>query len=339
MRARLEKILNETWYGERKPGVVLSVLEKAYRALSALHRRFGESRSATELENKYIIVVGNLTAGGAGKTPLVIRLCELAVSCGLKPGVISRGYGRKSSGALMISEDMDPRDTGDEPYLISKRCGVPVAVDAQRERAAAALFESGVNLVISDDGLQRAQLPRTLEICVVDQQRGFGNGRLLPAGPLREAVTRLEDVDFVVEHLSAGGRPSLLEGNHMTLKQGQLVKLHGGETMALEDLQGKPGVHAVAGIANPPRFFGMLEQIGIVAEHHPFPDHHRYQINDFASIQAGDTIIMTEKDAVKCRSLPLFDAWYLPVEAILSEKLEEALIRELEKIAAMYETR
>ncbi len=334
MRASLERSLNRTWYGTRQPGAVLLLLERVYGALSSLHRGYNHLRRARDLQDSPIVIVGNLTAGGAGKTPLVIALCEIARSSGLRPGVISRGYGRRTRQALSVTADMDPRDSGDEPYLIAKRCQVPVAVDTQRERAARKLLETGVNLIIADDGLQRTRLPRILEICVVDQSREFGNGHLLPAGPLREPVTRLESIDFVVEHKPSGARMMPDEGYSMQLKPGDLVKLHGGEARALTSITSEESpVHAVAGIASPGRFFDMLEAAGIKTTRHPFPDHHRFRQSDFSDIPADSMILMTEKDAVKCRNLALNNAWYLPVEAVLSESLDNALTTALGSIA------
>ena len=188
MRAAIESSLNKTWYGTRPPGVLLTSLEKLYRYLSGAQRARALAQRAADLEAKPIVVVGNLTAGGAGKTPLVIRLCELALECGLRPGVISRGHGRSAKGAVRVSASNTAAEAGDEPLMIASRLGVAVMVDVNREQAARTLFDEGVDMVISDDGLQRLSLPRVLEFCVVDEQRGFGNGRLLPAGPLREPV-------------------------------------------------------------------------------------------------------------------------------------------------------
>lgn len=333
MRSRLEQSLNKIWYGDKNPGIFLSLLEKIYRVGFALSQRLGRLRRPADLEGMPILVVGNLNAGGSGKTPMVIRLCELALSCGLNPGVVSRGYGRRSKGALRVTVDSDASETGDEPLLISRRCKVPVQVDSDRESAARILFDDLVDLVICDDGLQRARLPRFLEICVVDQSRGFGNGRQLPAGPLREPVSRLETVDFVVEHLAAGHYPELPDGHSMCLRPGKLVQLNGTETMELATLKTQASeIHAIAGIARPERFFTMLEREGINARCHPFPDHHRFRSSDFNTIPVGSMIIMTEKDAVKCQNLALKNAWYVPVNATLSNELEAALIQKLQAL-------
>lgn len=326
----MEQFLNRTWYGDRQPGVFLQLLEKVYGAGYYLHQRVQNKRKANDLQGKPIIVIGNLNAGGSGKTPMVIRLCELALSCGLKPGVISRGYGRRSKEPLSVTSESDARLTGDEPLLIAKRCNVPVRVDADRESAARVLFENNVDLVIADDGLQRARLPRVLEVCIVDQHRGFGNGRRLPAGPLREPVTRLETIDFVVEHLAAGNKPMLCAGHSMRLQPGKLVQLHGSETLEIAEIDSDDcEIHAIAAIANPERFFGMLEGEGIAAKCHSFPDHHQFRQSDFNHIPPGSMILMTEKDAVKCHNIPLINAWYIPVNAVLSDALEAGLIKKL----------
>lgn len=332
MRQALQDFLNRTWYENRAPGFILSGLEHVYHSLSSLHRRWGRRRAASDLRHWPIVVVGNLTAGGAGKTPLVIRLCELAQACGLQAGVISRGYGRTSHAPLDVSGDTAPYDAGDEPLLIARRSGAPVRVDANRERAARELFRQKVDLVISDDGLQRTRLPRQLELCVIDSVRGFGNGRLLPAGPLREPVSRLESIDFVIEHLPAARHEAAAQGYYMYLEAGQLQHLHDDRTLTLEALlQSGKAIHAVAGISRPARFFEMLNRLGIQTINHPFPDHHHFQSADFKNIPADSIVLMTEKDAVKCRKLALFNAWVVPVDAVLSKPLELALTEAFSK--------
>lgn len=335
MRARLEQYFLQTWYGNRAPTVFLLLLERLYRALFALNKKYKLGRRARDLEGKPILIVGNLSAGGTGKTPMVLKLCELARTCGLNPGVVSRGYGRRTRGALRVTSGLNPKDTGDEPLLIATRGQVPVQVDSDRENAARELFRDKVDLVIADDGLQRHSLPRRLEICLVDRQRGFGNGHLLPAGPLREPVTRLETVDFVVEHLPPGAKTMQEQAYSMRLEPGSLLSLHGEGSRELAEIRNSDfEIHAVAGISNPDRFFKTLEQAGIKCIHHDFPDHHSYRRSDFDQIPAGSMIVMTEKDAVKCRSLPLNDAWYIPVTAVLSESLENDLIKAFQSIKA-----
>jgi tetraacyldisaccharide 4'-kinase len=334
MRALIEQKLNETWYGERKPGWLLSTLERVYRAWAPWHQKWNHRHRDQALEGKPIIVVGNLTAGGSGKTPVVIRLCEIALSLGLRPGVVSRGYGRLGNDPVRVDVSMDARETGDEPLLIAQRTGVPVQVDSNREMAVRNLLNDGVNLVIADDGLQRRRLPRWLEVCVVDPARGFGNGRLLPAGPLREPADRLGQVDFIIENKIAGNRPQMTDGHSMRLQPGVLTRLRSNETISFEAAASWPApVYAVAGIAQPERFFELLERQGLSIKRMPFADHHRFSKADFESLPNGASLVMTEKDAVKCRRLPLHEAWYLPVEAVFSEALELAIKAKLELLA------
>jgi len=333
MRSAIESRLHKTWYGTRRPGLLLLALEQVYRLLSTVRRGLGRLAAARDLEGMPVVVVGNLAAGGSGKTPLVIRLCELARDCGLRPGVVSRGYGRRRREPLRVSKDHSAADVGDEPLLIARRCAVPVQVDADRERAVRALLRDGVDVVFADDGLQRASLPRALELCVVDERRGLGNGHQLPAGPLREPAARLHSVDYVVHHGgpvphraagSAGARgPFAVE---MHLRPGDLHRVGGEGRMSLEALRQEPGeIHAVAGIADPGRFFDMLAGLGVAVTQHGFADHHRFCAMDFSAIPEGAMIVMTEKDAVKCDGLGLPNAWFLRVDAVLGDRFEAAI--------------
>ena len=332
MRAKLEQTLNEIWYGGKKPGFLLNILEHLYAFAFMCNQKYSSFRIAKDLKGKPIIIVGNLSVGGAGKTPLVLKLIELAKTSGLRVGIISRGYGRRGSGPVRVTADMNPRDTGDEPFLISARSSVPVQVDVNRENAARSLLAE-VDIIISDDGLQRRQLPRVLEICITDQQRGFGNSRLLPAGPLREPVSRLETIDFIVEHVNPGKGDMMPNSHTMRLEPGEITELHGSSKLSFgEIITTDAPILAIAGIARPEKFFRMLQQGGIKAETKAFPDHHRYRMSDFAEIAADQMIIMTEKDAVKCRQLPLTNAWYIPVTARLSSQLESDLVHKLKYV-------
>lgn len=319
--------LHRVWYGGEEPGLILRVLEGVYRAVADTRRRRGVARICHDLERYAILVVGNITAGGAGKTPLVIRICQLLRAAGLRPGVVSRGYGRRARGQIMVNAESTAEDAGDEPVLIARRCAVPVVVDADREAAVRAVAGLGVDIVIADDGLQRWRLPRDIEICVMDSVHGFGNGRLLPAGPLREPLSRLETVDYLV---SNGGEPSLDPGREviaMRLEPGAFKAVGQDKTLTTEEMdahvRGRT-LHAVAGIAFPERFFGTLQNLGLrVDECHEFTDHHRFTSGDFNRMEG--VVIMTEKDAVKCAGLGLDDAWALPVEARLPESWEREL--------------
>ncbi|MAC13080.1 MAG: tetraacyldisaccharide 4'-kinase [Alcanivorax sp.] len=270
-----------------------------------------------------VLVVGNITVGGTGKTPLVIALVQAAVARGLKVVVVSRGFGGKIDHyPHLVTADSNALEVGDEPVLIARRTGVPVILDPDRRNALdVAIRDHTPDLVISDDGLQHYALPRSAEIVVVDGQRGLGNGRCLPEGPLREPATRLKEVDFVV---STGGGWS---GAHpMIMRPADITSLATGETLDHQAfLREHPQVHAVAGIGNPKRFFNLLSILGLSATPHVFPDHHAFQPADLAFAD-GLPVLMTEKDAVKCAPFAEPHWWYLPVTASLPEGLLEQML-------------
>lgn len=333
MRAETERKMTEIWYGQQSVPLWLKALEPAYRFGQRLDRWWSRHKRPADLGPACIIVVGNLTVGGSGKTPLVIRLCRLLREAGLQAGVISRGYGRSEKRLRLVSPASDPGLVGDEPLLIAQQAGVPVIVSPDRCAAARALLTKGIRIIISDDGLQHYRLPRDIEICVIDGSRGFGNGRLLPAGPLREPLQRLETVDHIV--INGEGSESLssldaagLELVHMTLAGGMLRPLQGGQNWRLAQFGGC-SVNAVAGIGNPQRFYDLLRQARIKVVEHSFPDHHAFSLDDFKDMAADLPILMTEKDAVKCRKLGLENAWFLSVEALLPTDWEAALLNEV----------
>lgn len=333
MRGISESRMNEIWYGEEGAPLWMKGLVPAYRAGQNLHRRWQLWRQPSDLAEACIIVVGNLSVGGSGKTPLVVRLSRLLRDAGLQPGVISRGYGRSETRLRLVSPASDPRLVGDEPLLIAQQAGVPVIVSPDRCAAARALLKKGIRVVISDDGLQHYRLPRKIEICVIDGSRGFGNGRLLPAGPLREPPQRLNSVDHVVingelreplQWLETGGH----EVAQMNLAPGLLRPLDGRHRWRLSQFGGCR-VNAVAGVGNPDRFFDMLRSARIKVVEYVFPDHHAYRREDFEPMDSDLPILMTEKDAVKCRALGLENAWFLSVEAVLPSEWEAGLLREV----------
>jgi tetraacyldisaccharide 4'-kinase len=268
-----------------------------------------------------VLVAGNFTAGGTGKTPLVIALARELSARGWRPGIVSRGHGRRSEAPVLVDEDTTVADCGDEPKLIHEHTGLPVFVDRDRVAAARAAVAAGCTLVIADDGLQHRRLARDLEIEVVDGERGYGNGLLLPAGPLREAPRA---TDFRVvngEAQRAGDWP-------MQLRLREAVSLaDDGQRRRLGDFAGSE-VQAVAGIGNPSRFFAALRGAGLQIREHAFADHHDYERADFEGIRGS--ILMTEKDAVKCRGLGLADAWAVPVEAELPLGFYDAIVARLE---------
>lgn len=267
-----------------------------------------------------VLVVGNIVAGGAGKTPLVIGLVEALRARGFKPGVVSRGYGGAARRPMLLAADPDPREVGDEPALIRLRTSAPVAIGVDRAAAAHLVLGEGVDVVIADDGLQHYALARDLEICVLDGARRLGNGRLLPAGPLRESAARLHSVDFVVCN---GGTPQAAEVP-MQLALGAAWSLSDPSVRQALRAFSVRRVHAVAGIGNPPRFFESLRLAGFDVIGHPFADHHRYVAGDLTFADDGP-VLMTEKDAVKCRGLAAPNTWAVPVTAALPDTFFDAV--------------
>ena len=273
-----------------------------------------------------VVVVGNLTAGGNGKTPVVIWLVEQLQKRGIRPGVVSRGYGGKATHyPLLLTADTTTAEAGDEPVLIYQRTGVPVAVSPVRSDAVQALLAGhAVDIIITDDGLQHYALARDKEIVVIDGVRRFGNGWWLPAGPMRERASRLKSVDAVIVN-GGQAKPGEIP---MHLQPGMAVNLLTGERKAVEQL---PALVAMAGIGHPPRFFATLEQCGARPEKRvPLADHQALVEGQVDALTVpGQSLIMTEKDAVKCRAFAKENWWYLPVDAELSGEQPEHLLKEL----------
>ena len=281
-----------------------------------------------------VVVAGNITVGGVGKTPLVAALVMLARDAGFKPGIVSRGYGAKAPYyPFLVEADSDVNQVGDEPLMLARRCGCPLVVDASRVAAVQHLLKvSDCNLVISDDGLQHYALGRDLEIAVVDGKRGLGNGQFLPAGPLRESAQRLQEVDWVI----VNGDGFSVEGKmqRMHLAPSKLVHLLSGESKAVDALADNAEVHAVAGIGNPQRFFDTLQALGYTLKTHAFDDHHAFKKQDLPG-NDGKVIIMTEKDAVKCAQIADERCWYLEVDAQLDADFVTLLQRQLKDLCGL----
>ena len=261
-----------------------------------------------------VIIVGNLSVGGTGKTPVVSAIARRLRDCGWKPGIVSRGYGgRADRWPQAVSSSSSWELVGDEPVMLARQTGCPLVVGPDRAEAVRELLASAeCDLVIADDGLQHLALGRDVEIVVVDIDRGFGNGFCLPAGPLREPVSRLNKVDFVVYNGSTVGR-----GVQCELLGDMAINLaNPGESKPITGF-GHRIVHAVAGIGNPARFFTYLKDLGLNIEEHAFPDHHRFSAGDLGF--SAETILMTEKDAIKCLGFATARMWYLPVEAKLDD--------------------
>ncbi|ATG00504.1 tetraacyldisaccharide 4'-kinase [Lelliottia amnigena] len=315
------------WSGESPLWLLLLPLSWLYGLVSGLIRlcyRIGIKRAWHAPVP--VVVVGNLTAGGNGKTPVVIWLVEQLAQRGIRAGVVSRGYGGKAERyPLLLTSHTTTEQAGDEPVLIFQRTGAPVAVSPKRSEAVQALLAAyPVDIIITDDGLQHYALARDKEIVVIDGVRRFGNGWWLPAGPMRERASRLRTVDAVI----VNGGEALPGEIPMRLMPSEAVNLLNGERRDVSQL---PALVAMAGIGHPPRFFATLEQCGAQLEARvPLADHQALSLADVDPlVTVNQNLIMTEKDAVKCRAFAKSNWWYLPVDAELSGEKPELLLQEL----------
>jgi len=322
--------LNRIWYLQDAPPPWLVPLSGLFGAGTKLRRwLYAKNIRAAVRLSRPVVVVGNLSVGGTGKTPVVCWLVERLQELGYRPGVVTRGYGGSNRAPHLVRESDDAAAVGDEPLLLARRTRAPVAVGRDRPAAAQILVDAGCDVIVSDDGLQHYALSRDCEIVVIDAERGFGNGHLLPAGPLREGASRLATVDAIVVNgtgvgtgtgqpaggepgaaLTAwGGQPHRVFGMH--LKASQAVSLLDSSARDLHAFAGQR-VHAVAAIGNPRRFFRMLRSFGLQVSPHELPDHAAVESAD---IEFGDSlpVLMTEKDAVKCQRLARAQHWYVPV--------------------------
>lgn len=330
---RLEKRLVRTWYEGERPATWMRVLAIVFGLASRVRRglyRIGLLRSTKV--SVPVVVVGNIAAGGTGKTPLVLHVVDLLRRNGLRAGVVSRGYGgRAGKEPLLVTADVSPELAGDEPVLLALH-GIPVAVHRQRVLAARALLEAEpLDVILCDDGLQHYALARDIEIAVLDGARLLGNRRLLPAGPLREPPSRLATVDYVVVNGEDGplGDYSVVR---MTLAPTALVNVANGERVAPDALAGEKVV-ALAGIGNPQRFFSALGTLGYHAECRAFPDHHPFRPEDL--LFAGERpVLMTAKDAVKCRQFAQPNWWYLEVAARVDQRFDDELLERIKELKA-----
>lgn len=275
-----------------------------------------------------VIIVGNITAGGAGKTPLVLWLAAFLRQHGYHPGIISRGYGGSTAQPQPVLADSNPLQTGDEPVLLARRSGCPVWAGRDRVAAAGALLRAypQCDVLLSDDGLQHYRLARDVEIIVVDGKYRFGNGLPLPAGPLRETPRRLQDADAVVVNGAEGIFPGAEFS--MQLKGEIFYNLRDPDLIAHADAFRGKTVQALAGIGNPQRFFAQLRSQGIEVQEHAFPDHYVFRPEDL-HFATADAILMTEKDAVKCAAFAPENCWFLAVTAALEPAFEARILEKL----------
>lgn len=304
--------IDQLWYQKNILSYLLLPFSWLYRSIISIRRTlYRLNLKKTTHFPVPIIVIGNITVGGTGKTPLVIYLAEYLKQQGWRPGIVSRGYGGHAS-LQSVKLESDPRQVGDEPLLLAQKTGCPMVIGKDRVAAVKMLLaQSDCNIILSDDGLQHLALGRDLEIAVIDGQRRHGNGFCLPAGPLREPVSRLKTVDFIVSNgpAKSGEWP-------MQLVPSQIYSLiNPTETLTPQSLQGQT-IHAVAGIGNPQRFFKTLTDLGFKIIPHAFPDHYAFQAKDI-DFGPDATVIMTEKDATKCHSFADSRHWALAIHAEL----------------------
>jgi tetraacyldisaccharide 4'-kinase len=318
--------IDKLWYEPNPLSVLLIPLAWLF-CLVVILRRFFYRANIFKAEKLPVpvIVIGNITVGGTGKTPLVVAITEHLKSQGFNPGIVSRGYGGKAtSWPQAVNENSDPAQVGDEAVLLARRCQCPMSVGPNRSQAARTLLDKpACNVIISDDGLQHYALHRTIEVVVLDGARRFGNKRCLPAGPLREPAQRILEADYVVANGTAQGNEIEMMLHMQAARNLKDTKL----VQELSELANK-SVHAVAGIGNPQRFFSQLKSMGIDVIEHPFKDHHPYSKND---IQFNDKlpVLMTEKDAVKCLSFAQDNHWYVPVAAEVNKNFLENLTEQV----------
>ena len=339
--------LINAWYRKAPWLWLLWPFSLLYRMAACSHKRWQQAQAFSgEVPLVPVIVVGNITAGGTGKTPLVIALCQHLKKQGRQPGIISRGYGgRADSYPLAVTAATPVHRCGDEPVLIADKTGCPVMVAPDRRQALDALIcENVVDVVLSDDGLQHYRLPRYLQIAVVDGDRWFGNGLCLPAGPLREPLSRLEQVEYVIVN---GGEPKsyplLQNACSMQVRPISLTNLCSGEKRSFcgQPFDSRETIQAVTALGNPQRFFAALEALPNPVQARSYPDHYRFETRDFAPDQFApdQPVVMTEKDAVKCLGFATANMWSVQITVELPADFLasiDAKLADLDRVVADY---
>lgn len=352
------RLIEKVWFQSHNAKFLLvpllMPLTALFWCLSTLRRALFAAGIQKQVKTELpVIVVGNIGVGGNGKTPMVLTLIELCKKAGLKPGVISRGYGSKAESYPYLvdgEQENGAQISGDEPFLIAKRAQVPVVIGADRIADIALIEQQGCNIVIADDGLQHYRLARDHEIILVDGKRLFGNGFLLPAGPLREATWRLSgSFQALTPTIVLNGKcedkmhelaqyPALCSAStlEMSLNAQNVVNIKTGERASISHfIEQHKVVNALAGIGDPHRFFTTLQQLGFTLEQQQgFVDHHAFSTTDFAKFDRHLPLLMTEKDAVKCIDFAGQNCWYLPVDANFSDKDQQSLIKIIQKLTS-----
>lgn len=333
------------WYRKSSWLYLLVPLAALYRVLAARRRVRLEAQRRVDPSWPPIVVIGNITVGGTGKTPLIIALARALRNLGLRPGIVSRGYGgHPAHTPCEVTALSSVEEMGDEAVMMRRSVECPMVVDPNRVRAINALLKvQRCDVILSDDGLQHYAMPRDLEVVVLDGERLFGNAMRLPAGPLREGRARLREVNYVVVNggerahwqdviAAIGGTPT---PGAMTLRATQWVNMNTGARIGLRELPVAANgcLHALAGIGNPERFFNSVRELNYQPLCHPFPDHYRYAPQDLA-FNPVDTVVMTHKDAVKCERFATQNYWYLDTELDLEDALGDALIKDIQALVA-----
>lgn len=335
-RPTAEAILSRAWQARGPLACLLWPLSLLFGALAALRRAlYALGLKQAQRLPVPVIVVGNVFVGGTGKTPFAIWLIDALRAAGYTPGLISRGYGGGADSLVEVKADSAAAQVGDEPLLIAQRTGVPVLVGRRRVQAGRALLAAypQVDVIVSDDGLQHYALARDIEI-VLSDARGDGNGWLLPAGPLREPASRRRDfsVRNVGSTASAMAAPAGMHAMRLMAQEAVQLAAPGARKPLADFAAGAWGLAAVAGIGNPGRFFATLRSAGLAISEHPLPDHYDFADNPFASL-AADVILITEKDAVKCRAIETIRndprIWVVPVTARIDSALAEHIVEKL----------
>jgi tetraacyldisaccharide 4'-kinase len=334
--------LERAWHKRARWLILLWPVSLLFQALTTIRRAAQQSKKRPVDLTAPLIVIGNISLGGTGKTPLLIALSQELQKQGFKPGIVSRGYGGHAPGyPFAVNSDSDVSQSGDEAFLIAEKTSCPVYVDPDRSAALRALlFREDVDVVLSDDGLQHYKLYRDLEIVVVDGQRLFSNGFCIPAGPLRESMDRLNEVQhIVVNGEPAREIPQLARASRMQLEPRTLVNLVSGEKRPFAGAPFNMGnkLQAVSALGNPQRFYALLERLPYQLERFTFPDHHNFTAADFKQqgIDEHQPVVMTEKDAVKCRQFAKNNFWYLSVKVNLESQFVERLIEDIRQVSIL----
>ncbi len=323
LKKSLQIFIDNTWYNKSVMALLLWPLSVLFRVIIWARRKYLQKFNQ-KLFSVPIIIVGNITVGGVGKTPLVIAISEKLTQAGFKVGIVSRGYkAHITNFPYMVKTSDEASLVGDEPLLLALRSNCPVVIDPDRCRAVAYIIEKcKPDIIISDDGLQHYKLGRTIEIAVIDGSRGHGNGFCLPAGPLREPQKRLEEVDFVIINGKGCSEQKLSNTYKMFLHPQELRSCISNQILQFKEISSQ--VVAVAAIGNPGRFFKTLKSLGFESDNQTYPDHYAFTKEDFSGI--SKLIVMTEKDYVKCKSFADERMFFLPVEAILSDDFWDKLM-------------